>query len=236
MDLVCKNNEKRTSKTKKPYFSAMANGNYLIAKRIFSAHAQLYRERFWDVSRYAGSLLHFAASLPKNARVLELGCGPGNVTAFLLERFRDFTIYATDFSPEMVALAQEANPSCEASVFDVCQLATWDRPVEGILSGFVIPYLNEADTRAFLKNAAALLPTGGTLYVSGMVANATQQSGERTNSQEDTIYMYYHRAADLLDWIQDYGFAVTFQTLDFYPAGDGTTTSDMALVARKITT
>ncbi|UMY65085.1 class I SAM-dependent methyltransferase [Flavobacterium sp. HJ-32-4] len=213
----------------------MADDNYLKAKRIFSQHAQLYRDRFWDVSRYAGSLSCFAASLPKGARVLELGCGPGNVTAFLLERYADLTIYPTDFSPEMVALAQQENPSCEASVFDVRQLASWERPVEGILSGFVIPYLNEADTRTFLKEAADVLPAGGMLYVSGMVENATQQSGERTNSQGDVLYMYYHRLSDLLDWVQESGFHVTFQTVDYYPAGDGTTTSDCAIVARKIT-
>lgn len=221
---------------KKPYFSAMEDDNYLKAKRIFSKHAQLYRERFWDVSRYAGSLSRFAVSLPVGARVLELGCGPGNVTDFLLQRHPHLTIYATDFSQEMVALAQKENPSVEASVFDVRQLASWERPVEGILSGFVIPYLNEADTRTFLDDAAALLPTGGMLYVSGMVANATQQSGERTNSQGDVLYMHYHRLSDLLDWVQESGFHVIFQTLDYYPAGDGTTTSDCALVARKVTT
>lgn len=206
--------------------------NYLIAKRIFSTHADTYRARFWDVSRYAATLLRFAASLPSGARVLELGCGPGNVTSvFLLER-PDLKICATDFSPEMVALAQREHPSLETLLLDVRDLSRIDRTFEGIAAGFVLPYINEEDTRRFLEEASRRLVPGGLFYLSTMVENATQRSGIRTNSAGDTIYMYYHSASNLLRWVAQAGFTVTLQTLDFYPAGDGTVTSDMALVAR----
>jgi len=210
----------------------MEEDNYMIAKRIFSTHADTYRARFWDVSRYAATLLRFAASLPSGARVLELGCGPGNVTSVFLQERPDLQICATDFSPEMVALAQLVHPSLETLVLDVRDFSEIDRTFEGIAAGFVLPYINEEDTRRFLREASRRLTSGGFLYLSTMVENSTQRSGLRTNSAGDTVYMYYHPASDLLRWLADAGFTVTFQTLDFYTAGDGTVTSDIALVAR----
>lgn len=211
----------------------MTYDNYLITKRIFSTHAETYRTRFWDVSRYTASLNRFASSLPASARVLELGCGPGNVTSYLLNQRPDLSICATDFSPEMVSIAKEENPSCETRVLDVRDLGTLNRRFEGIVSGFVIPYLNEVDTRRFLCAAADALTDGGILYVSGMVESDTQRSGIRTNSAGDTVYMYYHRAYELCKWIHQAGFDIFLQTRHGYPAGDGTMTQDLAILARK---
>ena len=40
-------------------------------------------------------------------RVVDLGCGPGNLTVTLSERWPDAVVEAVDSSPEMVAAARE---------------------------------------------------------------------------------------------------------------------------------
>jgi ubiquinone/menaquinone biosynthesis C-methylase UbiE len=43
----------------------------------------------------------------EDAEVLELGCGSGSETEALLERFPGWELMATDYDPEMVALARD---------------------------------------------------------------------------------------------------------------------------------
>ncbi len=53
-------------------------------------------------------------------RVVDLGCGPGNLTEFLIRRWPDAVVEAVDSSPEMVAAARELG--IDARVGD---LRTW---------------------------------------------------------------------------------------------------------------
>jgi trans-aconitate 2-methyltransferase len=60
-------------------------------------------------------ILRIRAQAPR--RVVDLGCGPGNLTETLIKRWPTATIEAFDSSPEMVAAARERGLS--ASVADV---------------------------------------------------------------------------------------------------------------------
>ncbi|KAH8706009.1 putative O-methyltransferase [Talaromyces proteolyticus] len=55
-------------------------------------------------------------------RVVDLGCGPGNSTEVLLNRWPDAHITGMDSSPDMVAKAQKTLPQLE---FELGDLSTW---------------------------------------------------------------------------------------------------------------
>ena len=74
----------------------------------------------WDPDRYlvyadergrpfVDLLARVAAEPP--ARVVDLGCGPGNLTALLAERWPGADVLGVDSSPEMVAQAAATVPS-----------------------------------------------------------------------------------------------------------------------------
>ncbi len=67
-------------------------------------------------------------------RVADLGCGPGNLTKYLVERWPDAVVQGWDSSPEMVAAARERGIDAE-----VGDIATWDP---------------QPDTDVLLSNAA----------------------------------------------------------------------------------
>src|SRR5271157_5444104 len=54
--------------------------------------------------------------------VVDLGCGPGNSTELLAERFPQAEIIGLDSSPEMLRRARERLPKC---TFMAADLATW---------------------------------------------------------------------------------------------------------------
>jgi 2-polyprenyl-3-methyl-5-hydroxy-6-metoxy-1,4-benzoquinol methylase len=67
-----------------------------------------------DLSLYDESYDDFCQLLQKkNASILEIGCGPGNVTKYLLGKRPDYKIHATDAAPSMLALAKINNPTAK---------------------------------------------------------------------------------------------------------------------------
>src|SRR5579864_6920548 len=60
-------------------------------------------------------------------RVIDLGCGPGNSTAVLAERWPQAELTGLDSSPQMIAAARQANPRWDWRVEDIAAWAAHNR-------------------------------------------------------------------------------------------------------------
>jgi trans-aconitate 2-methyltransferase len=85
----------------------------------------------WDPDRYltyadergrpfVELIARIAADDPRT--VVDLGCGPGNLTSLLADRWPGATVSGLDSSPEMIARAREAD---DRIAFDVADLRDW---------------------------------------------------------------------------------------------------------------
>lgn len=95
-------------------------------------------------------------------RVLDLGCGPGNSTELLAERFPDAEITGVDSSPEMLAAARKRLPQCR---FIEADLATWlpEEEIDILFSNAVFHWV--ANHAAVLQRLSTKLAPGGVLAV-----------------------------------------------------------------------
>lgn len=125
----------------------------------------------WEPSQYlkfAGERLRPAIDLlsrvPLEApsTVYDLGCGAGNVTRLLRERWPSAALTGVDSSPEMLARAQEALPDARWIEAD---LATWSLPAPAdlIYSNAALHWLD--DHAALFPRLLGLLRPGGALAV-----------------------------------------------------------------------
>lgn len=73
--------------------------------------AALYQEKFMHLAIYNETYDFFCAALAKEASVLDLGCGPGNITKYLLTKLPSLSITGIDVASNMVALAKKNNPT-----------------------------------------------------------------------------------------------------------------------------
>jgi trans-aconitate 2-methyltransferase len=99
----------------------------------------------------------------KSARcVIDLGCGPGNSTELLLERFPHAQVIGLDSSPDMLRQARERLPNCE---FAHADLADWSPPerTDLLFGNAVFQWV--PDHPAVLHRLLAALPAGGVLAV-----------------------------------------------------------------------
>lgn len=203
------------------------------AADIFNKHALLYQSRFMDVSLYADCLDHFCKHLPAGGNVLELACGPGNITRYLLGQRPDLKILATDIAPNMLELAKANNPGAEFRLLDCRDMSSVTETYDGILCGFCLPYLSEEESAELIRSCAAILKPGGILYLSCMEETEHCQSGIKTNSAGDRTYMYYHRAGFLKDSLSGAGFQSIELSRKITQAGDEPADTDLVFTALK---
>lgn len=125
----------------------------------------------WDPAQYlrfAGPRLRPAldllAQVPLEApkRVVDLGCGAGNVTAALARRFPEADVIGIDGSEEMLAKARTALP---AARFVAADIAAWrpETPPDLIYSNAALHWL--PDHASLFPRLLSLLAPGGVLAV-----------------------------------------------------------------------
>src|SRR5256885_10184756 len=125
----------------------------------------------WDPARYlsfAGHRLRPALDLmqrialatPKS--VVDLGCGPGNVTAMLRERWPEAALVGVDNSPEMLRKARHDFPAIAWTEADI---AGWQaaRPVDVIFSNAALHWV--PDHAQLLPRLVSQLASHGVLAV-----------------------------------------------------------------------
>jgi len=100
--------------------------------------------------------------LDRAERVFDLGCGPGNSTELLIERFPDAEVAGVDSSSDMLRQARERLPGCS---FVRGDLTTWNPPerTDLLFGNAVFQWV--PDHPAVLARLLKALPQGGVLAV-----------------------------------------------------------------------
>jgi predicted TPR repeat methyltransferase len=156
--------------------------------------AQLYEDIFMDLDIYNDTYDYFLGLLKtKYLSILEIGCGPGNITKYLLSRRPDLKIKGIDISQNMIELAQKNNPTAQFEVMDGRAIQQLQASFDAIVCGFIIPYLSQNDCSTFLSNSSQKLNSDGFIYLS-FVDGDYQNSDFITGSSGDRAYFYYYNA------------------------------------------
>jgi trans-aconitate 2-methyltransferase len=94
--------------------------------------------------------------------VVDLGCGPGNSTELLVERYPHAQVIGLDSSPDMLRRARERLPNC---TFVAADIATWkpDPRTDLIFGNAVMQWL--PDHPSIMRRLLEGLPPGGVLAI-----------------------------------------------------------------------
>ena len=181
------------------------------AVAIFDKLAQLYSEKYMDVNRYHKGLDfiidHFKTL---NGNILELACGPGNVTKYLSLLHASNPYLATDLSPKMIELTAHNNPKVITQLLDCRNINELNQTFEAIIAAFVLPYLDQNETKQLIENALSNLNPNGILYLSTMLDDYSK-SGYQQGSTGDRIFMYFYELSWLEETINSLGGAIVYQ-------------------------
>jgi SAM-dependent methyltransferase len=107
----------------------------------------------------------FADAVGGLGPVLDVGCGPGTVTAYLADRGVD--VSGVDLSPRMIEHARRLHPECSFSVGSSTELDLADSSLGGVLGWWslfnlprdVLPQVLSSFARALVPNGQLIIAT-----------------------------------------------------------------------------
>lgn len=135
-------------------------------------HSRWYIERFRSMARagedLAGEARLVDAMVPRGARILDAGCGPGRIGGALAQA--GHVVVGVDVDPALIEAAEQDHPGPSWLVGDLAEL---DLPARGIAAPFdavvcagnVMPFLAPSTRGEVLRRLRAHLAPGGRIAI-----------------------------------------------------------------------
>jgi len=197
--------------------------------------AELYQSKFMSLDAYNHGYDLFSSLLqPGGASILEIGCGPGNITSQLLARRPDVKVTATDVAPSMIELAKINNPAATCFVMDCKDILNISPGFQGIVCGFCMPYLSKEESVKFFADCTQLLTSNGIVYLS-LIEGDYESSGFETSScGRYHMFVHYYSETFIRQCFHENGFEVLhFERLVFERPGKPPS-SELIWIVQKI--
>lgn len=198
----------------------------------FNKLAQQYQDKYLDADIYHPSYQELLHYVPKNtAKVLDIGCGPGNISCYLQSKLPALNITGIDPAPKMIALAKQNLPQATFLVMDARDIHVIEELFDVIICGFCLPYLSQNDSAVLIGNCAKLLAPKGVLYLSTMEGDYAG-SGYDSNAKGDQVYTHFHSGQSLKQCLNDNGLEVKVENRQAFTRDDGRVHTDLFLIAQ----
>jgi len=199
---------------------------------LFNKLANAYQERFFSVEAYKEPLFNFLVYLRNRASVLDVACGPGNISHFLLKEKPELKLLGIDLAPNMIDLAVSNNPGAKFIVHNAMEIDRLDDSFDAIVVGFLFPYLPKEQVELFIQKAWKKLNKNGIIYISTM-EDRYENSRMRTSSTGDQVMMYYYETFFLTDLLERTGFHILSTYTQPFAVSETETDTDLILIASK---
>ncbi|PYC64779.1 SAM-dependent methyltransferase [Streptomyces tateyamensis] len=142
--------------------------------------------------------------------VLDAGCGPGKVTAYLAERGLDAV--GVDLSPEMVAVARAAYPGVRFRQGSMAALELPDGGLGGVLAWYSTHHTPAEGLPAVYREFHRVLAPGGYLLLGGHVGDEVRYPTQGYG--HSVSYEWHLIPADRqVDLLEQAGLTVTARLL-----------------------
>jgi SAM-dependent methyltransferase len=138
--------------------------------------------------------------------VVDVGCGPGHVTAYLRDLGLD--AFGIDLSPEMVRLARRDHPGLRFEVGSMTDLDVPDGSVGGALAWYSTQHVPDDDLPAVAAHLHRVLRPGGVAMLGFHVGDRSTLKTEGYGGHPMRIHVHRRPVERVADWLRDAGFVI----------------------------
>lgn len=209
--------------------------NQIKTIHVYNQFVKEYEHKFMSFDLYNDTFDELLNILPSHPSLLELGCGPGNVIKYFLDKNPTLKFTGVDLAPEMLKRAKEINPTVDFILEDIRNLNKFTEQYDALIGAFCLPYLSSTDLPDFFAELSRLTKENGYVYISCMEGEPHKSGFEKTSfTGNSELYIYYHERKQLEKLLLDNDLQVfKFYTKDYHET-DGTITTDLIYIAKKV--
>jgi len=174
------------------------------AARTYDKIALKYLEKFYKPSDHIDRFISF---LPKNGKVLDVGCGPGADSEYL--KRKGFDVEGIDLSSKMIKLAKNRVKSIKFQVMDMRSLRYPDRYFDGLLAAFSLIHIPKKDTLKAIKELKRVLKLNGIIYL-GLQGGKGEKILEEPLNPKYKIFLHLFAMREIAGLLRKNGFKILF--------------------------
>jgi SAM-dependent methyltransferase len=199
----------------------------------FSRLAESYAAKYFHLELYDPYLEQFAQRIQsRGGVVLDVACGPGNVSAYLAKFRPDLKLVGIDLAEGMIKQAKQRVPSATFLVRDCRCIGELGYLFDAAAFAFGLSYLTDEEANRFFISLDAVLAPSAVLYLS-TITGEPARSGFDVSSSGDRVHVTYRRVSDVVALVEGAGFAVDLAHIMESPMGAPMATQDLVLIARR---
>ncbi len=175
------------------------------AVEIYDKIAKKYADTFFGDTSYEMFVEDFLELLPKNGKILDVGCGPGSEVKFFIER--NFLVEGVDLSEEMIKIAKQMVPKGIFKVMDFRKLEYPDKTFDGIFANYSLIHIPEKEVVPTLREFNRVLKPDGIIYIA-------VDEGEEENFYDEPlkkgekIFLKFFKEEEIKKDLEESGFSL----------------------------
>ena len=197
---------------------------------VFDSCAKEYQNNYMDISQYRWTIDLFCDAIKgERPNILELACGPGNITSYLREAHYKYSILGTDISSNMLTLARKNVPSVSFAELDCRNISNISGPFNGIICGFGLPYLSKDEVIQLFQDSFELLETEGILYISTIKGKYEDSKMTKSSDGKHKMFLHFYEKEFLNEALENAGYFVLKTIEKSKEDGD----DDLIVIAKK---
>ncbi len=173
------------------------------AVEVYEKICQQYADEFDEPSF---QIDNFVDLLPKNGKVLDVGCGVGTDVGYLTSK--NFKVEGIDLSGKMLEIAKNKHPDAIFRNADMRNLDYQENSFDGILASFSLIHIPKSDVPNTLKGFYKTLKTKGIIYIGIQEGKSEEIFITETFRPSEKIFLNIMSRSELKKLLKDSGFQI----------------------------
>ncbi|MET8762356.1 class I SAM-dependent methyltransferase [Lentzea sp. NPDC004782] len=179
---------------------------------VAASYADLRRDAFAQEPHLRAALGLFAESvLALGGPAVDVGCGPGDVTAHLCGLGVEAS--GVDLSPGMIDVARRAYPGPRFEVGSMTSLPLPDGSVAGVLAWWSLIHVPDDEVPVVFGQFRRVLRPGGVLQLGFHVGDEVRVKTQGYGGHPMNVRVHRRQPGVVASWLRDAGFSVQAQWL-----------------------
>ena len=176
-----------------------------IAVKVYDKIAKKYTEVFFEDFSDRKFIDKFLELLPKKAKILDIGCGPGSFTKYFLAK--GYSTEGADLSKEMIKIARQKVPQGIFKIMDLRKLGYSNESFDGLFAAYSLIHIPEKEIISTLKEFSRVLKQGGILFLAVQEGKG-EKFVEEPLKKGEQIFIKFFTEEELKQDLQKTNFSV----------------------------
>lgn len=153
---------------------------------------------------------HFVSLLPPGGRVLDVGCGAGIKTRYLVSK--GLKVLGIDFSEKFVEIAQREVSTAEFRLLDMRNVEELGESFDGVFAQASLLHIPRAEVGEMVARLASVLKPAGYLYIAVKGVNEKEEDVVQENDYgyEYERFFSFHRMGELEEHVKKADLEVVY--------------------------